>query len=193
MPSSPRYATAAPRHQAKGTFRAPARGTFAPGGKSTQKRRSNLRFENPLRAFTCCLSCLLFPREHCAVQISPKCCIVSAPLSAAAFALKCRTVRFFDSRQELFSNGGQRPPLTFAAPRQRRDLIIAPSPGGCFQRGRAAAPPHLAVQGGGIIKGEGSSKLPSPFSNFFTKIPNDFKYLLKFFHCFSKCFQRIST
>ena len=31
----------------KGIFRAPARGTFAPGGKSTQKRRSNLRFENP--------------------------------------------------------------------------------------------------------------------------------------------------
>ena len=27
--------------------RAPARGTFALGGKSTQKRRSNLRFENP--------------------------------------------------------------------------------------------------------------------------------------------------
>ena len=25
----------------------PARGSFAPGGKSTQKRRSNLRFENP--------------------------------------------------------------------------------------------------------------------------------------------------
>ena len=31
----------------KGIFRAPARGTFALGGKSTQKRRSNLRFENP--------------------------------------------------------------------------------------------------------------------------------------------------
>ena len=41
------YATAAPWHQAKGAFRAPARGTFALGGKSTQKRRSNLRFENP--------------------------------------------------------------------------------------------------------------------------------------------------
>ena len=109
----------------KGTFRAPARGTFALGGKSTQKRRSNLRFENPLRAFSCCLSCLLFPREHCAVQISPKCCIVSAPLSAAAFALKCRTVRFFNSRQELFSNSGPWPPPTFAASRQRRDLIIA--------------------------------------------------------------------
>ena len=51
------YATAAPWHQTKGTFRAPARGTFAPGGKSTQKRRSNLRFENPLRVFTRRLSC----------------------------------------------------------------------------------------------------------------------------------------
>ena len=30
-----------------GTFRAPARPTFAPGGKSGQKRRSNLRFEDP--------------------------------------------------------------------------------------------------------------------------------------------------
>ena len=30
-----------------GVFRAPARGTFARGGKSTQKRHSNLRFENP--------------------------------------------------------------------------------------------------------------------------------------------------
>ena len=51
------YATAAPWHQTKGTFRAPARGAFAPGGKSTQKRRSNLRFENPLRVFTRRLSC----------------------------------------------------------------------------------------------------------------------------------------
>ena len=30
-----------------GPFRAPARPTFAPGGKSGQKRRSNLRFEDP--------------------------------------------------------------------------------------------------------------------------------------------------
>ena len=46
-----------PERLSKGTFRAPARGTFAPGGKSTQKRRSNLWFENPLRAFTRRLSC----------------------------------------------------------------------------------------------------------------------------------------
>ena len=89
------YATAAPWHQTKGTFRAPARGTFAPGGKSTQKRRSNLRFENPLRAFTQHLSRWCSPRERCAQQISPKCCIVSASLSAAAFAPKCRVVRFY--------------------------------------------------------------------------------------------------
>ena len=35
------------------------------------------------------------PRERCAQQISPKCCIVSASLSAAAFAPKCRVVRFY--------------------------------------------------------------------------------------------------
>ena len=84
-----------PERLSKGTFRAPARGTFAPGGKSTQKRRSNLRFENPLRAFTCFLSCQNKPRERCAVEISPKYCIVSASLFAAAFALKCRRNRFY--------------------------------------------------------------------------------------------------
>ena len=111
-----------PERLSKGTFRAPARGTFAPGGKSTQKRRSNLRFENPLRAFTCFLSCQNKPRERCAVEISPKCCIVSASLFAAAFALKCRAVQAW---QEHFLNSGLWPPPTFAALRQRRDLIIA--------------------------------------------------------------------
>ena len=86
----------------KGTFRAPARGTFALGGKSTQKRRSNLRFENPLRGFTCCLSCLFSPRERCAMQISPKSCIVSAPLFAAAFALKCKAVQCCISTQRHY-------------------------------------------------------------------------------------------
>ena len=77
----------------KGAFRAPARGTFALGGKSTQKRRSNLRFENPLRGFTRRLSCPSLPRERCTSEISPKCCIVSASLFAVAFALKCRAVQ----------------------------------------------------------------------------------------------------
>ena len=34
-----------------GMFRAPARPTFALGGKSRQKRHSNLRFENPLTLY----------------------------------------------------------------------------------------------------------------------------------------------
>ena len=120
----------------KGAFRAPARGTFALGGKSTQKRRSNLRFENPLRAFTCFLSCQNKPRERCAVEISPKYCIVSASLFAAAFALKCRAVWFFVSWQDRLSNGGPWPPPTFAAKRQRRDLIIAQTHGVRFPKGR---------------------------------------------------------
>ena len=89
------HGEAVPEGLSKGIFRAPARGTFAPGGKSTKKRRSNLRFENPLRAFTCRLSCLLFPRERCAMQISPKYRIASASLFAAAFALKCKAVQFY--------------------------------------------------------------------------------------------------
>ena len=76
------------------------RGTFALGGKSTQKRRSNLRFENPLCAFTCFLSCQNKPRERCAVEISPKYCIVSASLFAAAFALKYRSNRFYRGRDQ---------------------------------------------------------------------------------------------
>ena len=38
---------------------------------------------------------LVLPRERCAMRISPKCCIVSAPLPAAAFALKCKAVRLY--------------------------------------------------------------------------------------------------
>ena len=54
-----RYAAAAPWHRPKGAFRAPARGTFALGGKSTQKRRQKLRFWISLRAFTRRLSRLI--------------------------------------------------------------------------------------------------------------------------------------
>ena len=137
-----------PERLSKGTFRAPARGTFAPGGKSTQKRRSNLRFENPLRAFTCFLSCQNKPHERCAVEISPKYCIVSASLFAAAFALKCRAVWFFVSWQDRLSNGGPWPPPTFAAKRQRRDLIIAQTHGVRFPKGRGRDPSPLVVSRG---------------------------------------------
>ena len=71
------------------------RGTFAISGNSTQKRRSNLRFENPLRGFTYSLSRRNKPRERCAAEISPEYCIVPASWSAAAFTLKCRRSRFY--------------------------------------------------------------------------------------------------
>ena len=55
VPGGPFAGRRAPRRRddfyapagARGPFRAPARPTFAPGGKSGQKRRSNLRFEDP--------------------------------------------------------------------------------------------------------------------------------------------------
>ena len=59
-------------------------------------------------------------------------------------------------------NSGQRPPPTFAASRQRRDLIIAQTPGGCFQRGRAAALSLWSFQGEKIFKERGKSKSPFP-------------------------------
>ena len=90
----------------RGTFRAPARGAFlfyASGGlfsfsserKEEKKRRQKLRFWISLRGFTYSLSRWNKPRERCAVETSPKYCIVPASWSAAAFALKCRSSRFY--------------------------------------------------------------------------------------------------
>ena len=44
-------------------------------------------------------------------------------------------------------NSGQRPPPTFAAPRQRRDLIIAKTLGG-VSKGEGRSPPSLVVSRG---------------------------------------------
>ena len=57
-------------------------------------------------------------------------------------------------QQQFFQTSGQRPPPTFAALRQRRDLIIAQTPGGCFQRGRAAALPLWSLKDGGFSRGK---------------------------------------
>ena len=160
-----RYATAAPWHQAKGTFRAPARGTFALGGKSTQKRRSNLRFENPLRAFTRHLSCLSLPRERCAMQSSPKYCIVYASLSAAAFALKCKAIPLYASTQTINRRPLAATYLCRFAAKARFDN--RPNPRRVFPKREGRSPPSLVAQGRGIFKGEGRSKLPSPLNGAF--------------------------
>jgi len=53
-------------------------------GKETPPKTTFLDFLTRLRPQ---LISLVLPRERCAVEISPKCCIVSASLFAAAFAL----------------------------------------------------------------------------------------------------------
>ena len=55
------------------------------------------------------------------------------------------------------------PPPTFAAKRQRRDLIIA-NPRRVFPKREGRSPPSLVAQGRGIFKGEGRPKLPSPLN-----------------------------
>ena len=161
------YATAAPWHQAKGAFRAPARGTFALGGKSTQKRRSNLRFENPLRAFTRHLSCLSLPRERCAMQISPQYCIVYASLSAAAFALKCKAAHFSTVHGKDIIKWR---PLAatylcrFAA-KARFDNRL--NPRGEVSKGRGRDPSLLVVSRLGDFQGGREIEIPSPLNGVF--------------------------
>ena len=69
--------------------------SFSSERKEEKKRRQKLRFWISLRAFTQHEFRPHLPRERCAMQISPKCCIVSAPLLAAAFALKCKRTSFY--------------------------------------------------------------------------------------------------
>ena len=69
--------------------------SFSSERKEEKKRRQKLRFWISLRGFTWFLFCLLLPHERCSVQISPKCCIVSASRSAAAFALKYRRINLY--------------------------------------------------------------------------------------------------
>ena len=61
-------------------------------GKETPPKTTFLDFLTRLRPQ---LISLVLPRERCAVEISPKCCIVSASLFAAAFALKYRRTSFY--------------------------------------------------------------------------------------------------
>ena len=83
----------------KGRFRAPARPTFAPVGKSGQKRRSNLRFENPLAP--CTWRFLLLRSSRCWLVVNlSKCRIASAAIPAAAQDAKCRGVQFYISEQK---------------------------------------------------------------------------------------------
>ena len=98
------------------------------------------------------------------MQISPKCCIVSAPLSAAAFALKCKAAQFYVSTRKHLQK--QRPKAAtylcrFAA---KARFDNRPPPRRVFPKREGRSPPSLVAQGWGIFKGEERSKLPSPLN-----------------------------
>ncbi len=100
------------------------------------------------------------------MQISPKCCIVSAPLLAAAFALKCRAL---PPCQKRFPTSGQRPPPTFAASRQRRDLIIAKTPEGVSKEGGPQPSLFGRFKGKRFLRKGGNRNPPflKPFFGYF--------------------------
>ena len=92
--------SSAPRRGEVSLFASGGLFSFSSERKEEKKRRQKLRFWISLRGFTRFLSCQNKPRERCAAQISPKCCIVSASWSAAAFALKCRSTRSYRGRNQ---------------------------------------------------------------------------------------------
>ena len=167
----------------KGIFRAPARGTIALGGKSTQKRRSNLRFENPFarlhppRILTAFATRTLCPanftemlHRHC---FSFRCRFCSEMQSCAVLYLVCwgGVLRCGAKRNECpwgtppavfvlcFGRGGAPPLRTIPAatvfPNQR--------PKAATYLCRFAAKARFDNRmnpGVGVSKGEGSQPLP---------------------------------
>ena len=99
----------------------------------------------------------------------------SAPTkSPAAYASYARADRALAPLQpsigskNTFQNSGQRPPPTFAAKRQRRDLIIA-TPRVRFPKGRAAALPFGRFKGKRFLRKGGNRNPPflKPFFGYF--------------------------
>ena len=96
------------------------------------------------------------------MQISPKCCIVSASLSAAAFALKCKAAQFYVSTRKHLQK--QRPKAAtylcrFAA-KARFDNRL--TQGVRFPKGRGRNPSLFGrFKKRGFLRGEGNRN-PSP-------------------------------
>ena len=103
------------------------------------------------------------------MQISPKCCIVSASLSAAAFALKCKAAQFYVSTRKHLQN--QRPKAAtylcrFAA---KARFDTRPNPRVRFPKGRAAALPFGRFKGKRFLRKGGNRNPPflKPFFGYF--------------------------
>ena len=98
------------------------------------------------------------------VGIAPYAPSIEHPRCSCVVIPRARSAR--GNPSPFHVNSGQRPPPTFAASRQRRDLIIA-NPRRVFPKREGRSPPSLVAQGWGIFKGEGRSKLPSPLNGAF--------------------------
>ena len=72
-------------------------------------------------------------------------------------------------RQKHFPTGGQRPPPTFAASRQRRDLIIAQPPEGVFKEGGPQPSLFGRFKGKRFLRKGGNRNPPflKPFFGYF--------------------------
>jgi len=122
VPRARRRGTPSRRNVQRDIPRLRARGAFAHGGKSTQKRRSNLRFENP------CAPSHSTHFDHISHANAVPCKFpLNVALSLLLWALplslwNARLHNFTSQRESIYKNSGQRPPPTFAASRQRRDL-----------------------------------------------------------------------
>ena len=147
----------------KRIFRAPARGTFALGGKSTQKRRSNLRFENPFAR-------LHLPRILTAFATRTLCRgNFTEMLHCLCFSFRCRfcaekqgcVVLCFMARLSFKQRPKAATYLCRFAAKARFDNRMNPGVG--VSKGEGSQPlPFWSFQGEKIFKKRGKSK--SPFS-----------------------------
>ena len=88
------------------------------------------------------------------------------------FSFRCRFCSEMQSRAamaRIFSNGGPWPPPTFAAKRQRRDLIIAPSPEGVSKEGGPRPSLFGRFKGKRFLRKGGNRNPPflKPFFGYF--------------------------
>ena len=121
------------------------------GGRDMPRQRRGIRGDVGIAPYTPSIEipCVTFGRSR---PVRP---YIRLPSVRPVFSLSFRGREApVGIRSPFHINGGQRPPPTFAAARQRRDLIIAQTPGGCFQRGRAAALPLWSLKDGGFSRGK---------------------------------------
>ena len=159
MPTSPRMPWQRRGIKLKG-HSAPRRGVLLPSAAKVPKNA----VQTCGLKIPCAPSPAAYPAcfHHAnAVQISPKCCIVSAPLFAAAFALKCRAVHPRGLWQDCFFKWRPKA-ATYLCRFAAKARFDNRSPLGRVSKGEGRSPPFWSFQGDWIFKERGKSKSPFP-------------------------------